>query len=131
MEKPMSNTDKRKNDRIASLNLSYVSVDDAGRTIQEGMGRTLNVSESGILLETAFEAEPGQSVSLTIAVGDDLIDLKGEIIRCRKTAENEYQTGVRFLELDRDARDIVRIIRRQLDASNAGADLARSDEPDE
>jgi hypothetical protein len=50
----MTSENKRKHERIQSLNLSYICLDEDANIIKQGMGRTLNISESGILLETHF-----------------------------------------------------------------------------
>ena len=46
----MNPVDKRRHTRYESLNLSYVCLDENDNIIKQGMGRTLNISESGILL---------------------------------------------------------------------------------
>ena len=45
----MTSKEFRKHDRFDALNLlSYFCVDAENQTVQQGMGRTLNVSETGI-----------------------------------------------------------------------------------
>jgi len=51
MVKSMTSNDKRLHLRIDSLNLlAYSCIDDTGQVVVQGMGRTLNVSQGGILL---------------------------------------------------------------------------------
>ncbi len=83
-----------------SLNLSYVCIDEDGNITGEGMGRTLNVSESGILLETHFSMKSGQTISLTVAIEEQLLDIRGFVIRCRQSEENTFLTGIEFEGLD-------------------------------
>ena len=78
----MASENKRKYQRIRSLNLSYICLDENNNIVKQGMGRTLNISESGILLETHFPIESEYSVLLTIALKEDLL----EFIRERKQA---------------------------------------------
>ena len=101
----MTPIERRRHIRIDSFNLSYISVDEQGSIVNEGIGRTLNVSESGILLETNFKTSPGQAVSLTIAFKENLIDLKGEFIHFQSFGEGLFQTGVEFLEVDNRTRE--------------------------
>ena len=55
----MDQEDKRKNQRIDSHNLlTYSCLDKNGAVITQGMGRTLDVSEGGILLETQAKLDP-------------------------------------------------------------------------
>lgn len=99
----MTPMERRRHIRIDSFNLSYVSVDEDGSIVNEGMGRTLNVSESGILLETNFQISLDQAVSLTIAFEENLIDLKGRFIHFKAFGNGLFQTGVEFLEMDKAA----------------------------
>lgn len=104
----MANNDKRKHTRINSLNLSYVCIDENGKTVNEGIGRTLNVSEGGILLETGFEIMPEYGLLITIAVEDNLLDIKGKVIRCSKNEQNKYHTGIEFIGIDENALEVLR-----------------------
>ena len=67
----MTLKNKRKHQRFASLNLSYVCLDENNNVVTQGMGRTLNISESGILLETNFPIELKYLVLLTIGLEED------------------------------------------------------------
>ena len=64
----MAVDDQRKDPRIQSSNLiSYVSCDETDQEIMQGMGRTLNVSEGGILLETHVPIDQHHVVTLTMS----------------------------------------------------------------
>ena len=103
----MKAIEKRRHIRIDSLNLSYVSVDENGSTVNEGIGRTLNVSKSGILLETNFQTSRDQSVTLTIAFEEDLVELKARFIHFQSIGNGLYQTGVEFLDMDQGASEVI------------------------
>ncbi len=65
----MAMDNKRTNQRVKSSNLlSYICLDEKNNEMMQGMGRTLNVSESGIMLETHVPIDPHYIVSLTIAL---------------------------------------------------------------
>ena len=70
------------------------------------MGRTLNVSESGILLETHIPLDLKNQVSVTIALDEDLISLKGSIVRTGVGRDGMYEAGIAFSEIT-DAEKIV------------------------
>ncbi|MCP4346946.1 MAG: PilZ domain-containing protein [Desulfobacterales bacterium] len=93
-------SDKRRHTRIDSLNLSYVCIDENNIVVHEGMGRTLNVSESGILLEIHFYAEITHYLSLTIAFDDELVDIRGKIVHSRTGRHGTYEAGIEFVEMD-------------------------------
>jgi hypothetical protein len=104
----MKKDDQRKHKRLASLNLSYVCLDEDRKAVKQGMGRTLNVSESGVLLETHFPIQPGHSVILSIGLKDDLVDIKGRLIHSRSKKGGLYEVGIEFVEPGEDARRVVR-----------------------
>ena len=94
--------EQRKNPRYDSLNLSYVCEDANGVVLQEGMGRTLNISENGILLETTCHNTPNNTLTLEVALEDDIIHVRGKIIHCHEGQKGLYKTGIFFLEHDAD-----------------------------
>lgn len=108
----MTASERRRQPRYDSLNLSYVLVDEAGSFIEQGVGRTLNVSESGLCLETNIETNTRQSLLLTIALEDELIELKGKIIYCKAGSGAMFETGVAFTEIsEKDAGTLQEFIR--------------------
>jgi hypothetical protein len=99
----MTTNDKRKHQRILSLNLSYICLDENNNIVKQGMGRTLNISESGILLETHFPIEPEYLVLMTIALKEDLLEIKGKPIHSRSNETGEFEIGIEFLDPDQDS----------------------------
>ena len=97
----MSANDKRKFVRISSLNLSYVLVDgDQEDADKQTMGRTLNVSEAGIRLETHLPVDIGRHMLLSIGLEDELVDLRGRVVHSKQNAEGHYELGVEFVHKD-------------------------------
>jgi len=99
--KGMNTFDKRKYPRIDSHNLvSYVCLDEENHISGGGMGRTLNVSEGGILLETHIPINLHPAVSLTIGLEDELMNIEGKVTYSKKRADGKFETGIQFLESD-------------------------------
>ncbi len=97
----MSKIEKRNHQRIDSLNLSYLCVNENNEIVKQGMGRTLNVSQSGILLETVFPIEEHQRLSISIGLDDDLVDIEGKVIHSSgKGREKRFETGIEFLDMN-------------------------------
>jgi hypothetical protein len=99
----MATQEKRKHARINSLNLLYVCLDENNQIIKQGMGRTLNVSESGILLETHFPIESKYTVQLTISLEENLLDIKGKPVHVKTIDGGKFQIGIEFDDLDENA----------------------------
>jgi len=99
----MVTDEKRIDPRIESSNLlSYICLDENNHEMMQGMGRTLNVSEGGILLETHVPIDPHHIVSLTMALEDDLMDFKGKIAYSRKREDGKFESGIEFIEMDEE-----------------------------
>ena len=100
---------KRNHPRTDSLNLiSYVCIDEDNNPITQGMGRTLNVSEGGILLETHVQIDSHCTLSLKIGLEDKLIDIKGKVAYSKTGAEGNFETGIHFFEIDEEALKILK-----------------------
>jgi hypothetical protein len=104
----MNPVDKRKHTRFDSLNLSYVCLDDNCNVVKQGMGRTLNISESGILLEAYFPIDTSYEILLTIGLEDELVDLKGRLAHSRPTEKGKHEVGIEFVEVDDTARQTLK-----------------------
>jgi len=92
----MNIQEKRKHARVSSLNLSYICLNEDNEIIKQGMGRTLNVSESGILLETNFPVDLSHKVMLNIGFEEQIIEIKGKPIHCKKDDQGLYEIGIEF-----------------------------------
>ena len=103
----MEEKERRKNIRVNSLNLLDMTVTEDEIIVNQGMGRTLNVSESGILLETHFLIPPKNSLTLAVAVGNDLIHLKGTSIHSKPVNDKTFTTGIQFVEIDQPALQVI------------------------
>jgi hypothetical protein len=105
----MENVEKRKHLRISTLNLSYLCLDEEDQVVKQGMGRTLNVSESGILLETYFPITNAHSVLMSIGLKDDLVEnVKGRVVHTRAKGKDVYEVGIEFLDPDEKTLSTIR-----------------------
>jgi c-di-GMP-binding flagellar brake protein YcgR len=94
--------ERRKNPRVESLNLlSYVCLGENSRALDQGMGRTLNVSKGGILLETYNPIDPEYTLVLAIGLKDNMVDIKGKIIHSGTDEDGKVKSGIQFIEMDK------------------------------
>jgi hypothetical protein len=96
----MKTKEHRKFPRFDSLNLSYICLDEDQQAVKQGMGRTLNLSESGILLETYFPIASEHTVILSIGLKNKVVDLKGRPVHLRSLGKEVYEVGIEFIETD-------------------------------
>ena len=104
----MTPQEKRKHARIDSLNLSYFCLDENNQIIKQGMGRTLNVSESGILLETHFPIDENHTIALTLGLEEDLVEITGRPVHSRTNDDGKHEVGIEFLKTNEKARKVLK-----------------------
>lgn len=92
--------DNRKHRRFDSGNLlSYVCLDKNDKVIQQGMGKTIDVSEGGILLETHVSINPDYTILLSIGFENDMADIRGNVIYSRKRGDGMIESGIKFKDI--------------------------------
>ncbi len=95
-----SNThaEKRKHPRVETFNeVDYILLDENKRKVGEGKGRTVNLSQSGALLETDSPLNGTFIVLITLDLAGNKVHVKGRVAHSRES-ENPgcYLSGVRF-----------------------------------
>ena len=89
--------EKRASPRIRSLNLaSYVPKKGERQEYIISIGRTLDVSEGGAKIETHRKLDRGLQLELEIAVEDQIISARGEVLYSTELAHDLFGTGIRF-----------------------------------
>lgn len=94
---PPDMRDRRKHPRTQTRNLiSHVSVDQNGKIISQGLSKALDISRSGMLLETPFPIEAGIILMMAVDKEENLIEIKGDLIYCKKAVSGMYHSGIKF-----------------------------------
>ena len=94
----MSNEEKRKNPRVPTSNVvSYVCLDEDGQQTAEGMGRTVDISQGGTLLETSCPIEADYILLMSIDFENNIVETKGRVAHTRSEDPGKYLTGIEFL----------------------------------
>lgn len=100
---------KRKHERVDALNLlSYVTIDSDGKEWNQGMGRTLNISESGLQLETNEPIQTRYVLLISIGIEDQLVDIKGKVVYTNRGDAGMFETGIEFIEVKPDAMAVLK-----------------------
>ncbi len=107
IEEELMGIERRNFIRPESLNLlDYLVIDEQGRQGEYSMGRTLNVSKGGILMETHIPLPPGQQIMITLGLQNELIDVMGKIVYCTYDA-GRNQNGIEFFHVADEDRVIL------------------------
>ena len=100
---------KPRHKRLETLNLVSLSHKDPdGHTDLEIVGRTLDLSEGGILLECS-QAVPSENreVEVILGIREHVIKVKGDIVHMRDLEDENIGLGIAFKDLsEEDARII-------------------------
>ena len=93
--------EKRKHPRVDITNLvSYRCKDGSGIQIREGRGKSINISQGGILIETHDPFEWQDILLLSIDIEDEPVSIKGKVIYCNAANLGKYRTGIQFIEIN-------------------------------
>jgi hypothetical protein len=105
----MTDKEKRKHIRVNSVNLlNYVYFDRDLKKESQGMGRTLNVSEAGLLLETNSAFEAKREVSINIGLEEEILSISGIVIFTTPNESGFSKTGIQFKDISADELDILK-----------------------
>ena len=106
----MEHPDRRKYHRKNSLNLvDYIILDDEGVTISRAMGRTRNVYERGLLLDTHRPLEVGQSVMITVSLKEDIVELKGVVLHLLPpSSEYRHCARIQLRQMDEAGNELLK-----------------------
>lgn len=89
--------------RIDSENLlAYRLFDNEGKTMGEGMVKTIDISKTGIAISSKNAMEVGAKIELTIGMGDDIVKANGVIKNQNQVAPNNFHLGIEFDFLTED-----------------------------
>lgn len=95
--------------RVNRLKLTAVELFSELGELEEGtIGRTMNISEGGMLLEMVKPLPLLSKVALSVGVGDDVAQMDGEVVHLRKNEEGRIETGIQFIGLTEETRKIIR-----------------------
>lgn len=108
---------KRKHPRVAIDNLvSVEAADEAGNQISQSMGRALDVSQSGLKIETPHPLSPFENGSMslvTVDLDDRLVKTSGKMVYSCRTEKGMYATGIQLNGLEAvNRRFVVSLIKK-------------------
>jgi hypothetical protein len=106
----MGELGKRRHDRKKDLNLvDYIILDNEGEQVSRGMGRTRNVSEAGLLLETHRSLEVGQDILITLGLKNETIQVRGRVVHIHEpTLDKRHCAGIKFVVIGETDRRVLK-----------------------
>ncbi|MCF8037413.1 MAG: PilZ domain-containing protein [Desulfobacteraceae bacterium] len=105
----MKKDNQRRQKRYESVNLlSYVCMDSDGKEWKQGMGRTLNINETGAKLETHEPIETQYIVLLAMGIGEEVVDIKGRVVYCNRGEAGRFESGIEFYDVEGESLTVLR-----------------------
>ncbi|MDY0359974.1 MAG: PilZ domain-containing protein [Desulforegulaceae bacterium] len=108
----MNNERREYPKRPQSVNLVYFAVYNSNNFLkQQGMGKTINISEGGILLETYESVLQDDKIFLSLGLKDETVDIEAKIIHESIKENGIYHTGFSFvIESEKQSESIKKYI---------------------
>jgi len=95
---------ERSEPRHSAINLVTIQLlDENGVAIDSGVGRTLDLSQHGMLLELDHSLPTERVANLSFALGDVVVDVDAEIRSAKETEDGNYAMGLKFTNLSAEA----------------------------
>ena len=93
----MQGSERRKYPRVdVYSSISYVCVDEKGNLIDQHMGVALNISQTGVLLETPHLLGSNSISLMFVDLENNLTEIEGEIVYSKEDGYAMYQNGIHF-----------------------------------
>ncbi len=76
--------------------LAYRLFDEKQRVISEGVVKTIDISRTGISIETFEPIAVDSKIELTIGLGQDVVKAMGTVRNRKPLTDKTYQVGIEF-----------------------------------
>jgi hypothetical protein len=114
----MCAADRRKFPRVRTDNpITYALINEKGSKIGQGIGRSINVSQSGMLLETCEYIGSKYIFLVTTDLEENLVEIVGKVVFSREVSKSVFNSGIHFMGDHEDnvkfRRDLIRVFHRR------------------
>jgi|GEM_PF-2137402 len=90
-------TEQRTAPRINKLSfISFVKREEDEQKCPISLGRTLNISTTGLGIEIFQEIAPGSTMEMEIALGDEIIPVRGKVVHGSEAESGCWHLGIEF-----------------------------------
>jgi hypothetical protein len=83
----------------ASCPCTYTRFDDQGKPLSQRPSRSLDLSLSGVRLQSSFPVDLGEMLKITMALGDDLVTFKGKVVYVTHSEEQGFDFGLSIKDI--------------------------------
>lgn len=98
--------DHRKSKRVEAKHfISYDLLNSKGEIVNSGMALSLDLSREGVLIENRSDLSKDELVMIHIAVGNDVVHLRGQVRHSKKMEGKGFQIGIHFEDMTDEKAD--------------------------
>ena len=76
--------------------ITYCCLDSDGSVIEEMMGVAINISQSGILIESVSIIDSEDVLLISVDLDKKVIQIRGKVAYCHKLDNSKFRTGISF-----------------------------------
>ncbi len=111
-------SDRRRFPRVSTNNpITYALINEKGSNIGQGIARAINVSQSGILLETYEYIGSKYLFLVSTDIEDKLFEIVGKVVFSREISKSVFNSGIHFMGEHEDnvkfRRELIRVFHRK------------------
>jgi PilZ domain-containing protein len=101
-------TEHRTNPRISKLSfISFVKTENNEQKCPISLGRTLNISTTGLGIEIFQEIAVGSAMEMEISLDGEIIPVKGKVVRSSSLESGGYYLGIEFDQVQEKLSSVV------------------------
>jgi len=90
------------------------------------LGKTLDISKGGMLLETPYPIEAGLISLMAVDKENTLFEIKADLVYCKKTDTGMYQAGFKFIGTELEVLNFVKRLVKEYNFRRNSVYMARS-----
>lgn len=83
--------------RIDKLSfISFIETENSEQKCPVSIGRTLNISSTGLGIEVFLQVLAGSTMEMNICLGDEILATRGKVVHSRPLESGGYFLGIEF-----------------------------------
>jgi hypothetical protein len=83
---------------------SHARYDEEGRPFDQRPSRSLNLSSEGVALQSRFPVDLGETLKVTMALGEDLVSFRGEVVYVKPMKGHGFEFGISIRDIGKTDR---------------------------
>ena len=104
--------ENRKYPRVKICNtISYIGSNEDGTILEQCLGVVLDVSQSGLLMESIQEVKSTNLSLMASTQKKSLVEIEGKVAHCRKAESGKFKTGIMLQGTQENIRFVKELIR--------------------